>query len=131
MTDTICAMERIVTHNGTNTRIVWRCRLFCKGRKGLVTLLYQWCIEPQSGERARNSWIVTKIRGYTHHLLMSKKGLWLMMKQPSRLRQSHFSTACSFLGVCRYSPRYNNLLLLFVFFQAQAWRVGCCDSFSD
>ena len=53
-----------------------------------------------------------------------EKGPWLTMKQPSRLRQSHFSTMCSFLSVCRYSPRYNNPLLLFVFFQAQAWRVN-------
>ena len=76
--------------------------------------------------------IVTKIRGYTHQLSTSRKiKLWLMTKQPSRLRQSRFSTAWSFLSVCRYSPRYNNPLLLFVFFQAQAWGVGCCNSFSD
>ena len=76
--------------------------------------------------------IVTKIRGYTHQNVdIEKKGLWLMTKQPFHPHQSRFSTTCSILSVCRNSPRYNNPLLFLVFFQAQAWGAGCCNSFLD
>ena len=102
-----------------------------------VTHLFkQWnqaCIEPRSGERACNSWIAKYLLLLklevtpTNCRRWEKRAVAIMTKQPSRLRQSHFSTACSFLSVCL---RYKNPLLLFVFFQVQAWGVGYCDSFS-